>query len=233
MVGQFLTELVKLHASRAATIGAYAGSLRKIAADIAGIPSGGKGGKPENHALWRTKVEALKLSLLTPGKIQKWREDFVVRAGTDPVKIRSTRVSVNTFLREARSLFSPRYIEKLDTIVLPDLLPFSGIKLEKRSMPRYQSGFNVSTLVQAACDELAVSQPEQFKVFVLAVMSSLRRNEIDKLEWPGSIGPQARSLLSQRRFSGPKAKRVYVPSGSLHRCLSYSGAITPNRIASL
>jgi integrase len=182
-VGNFLEALLLLHASRASTIGAYAGSLRKIAADIAGIESGGRGGNQEAHRIWRTKVEAVKLSLLTPTSIQSWKERFLVRAGTDPVKQRSARVSVNTFLREARSLFSARYIEKLDSILLPNPLPFAGIKLERRSMPRYQSTFNVAVLIQAACNQLAKTEPEQFKVFVLAIMGGLRRNEIDKLEW--------------------------------------------------
>jgi integrase len=182
-IGEFLTELRSFHASKTRTIDTYAGSLRRIAADIAGMPSGGSGGAPESHRIWREKVETLKLSILVPAKVQKWKEAFLCAAGNDPVRQRAARVSVNSFLREARSLFSPRYLEKLDSIVLPAPLPFTGIKLEKRSMARYQSNFDVLGLVKTACDELANSEPEQFKVFVLAVMSGLRRNEIDKLEW--------------------------------------------------
>jgi integrase len=182
-MGEFLTELKSLHASKAKTIENYAGSLRKIAAWVAGIPSGGRGGNPDSHRLWREKVDELKLGILSPPKIQKWKEGFLSRAGTDPVKQRAARVSVNSFLREARSLFSSKYLEGLETICLPAPLPFTGIKLEKRSMPRYQSNFDVLELVRAASDELAPSEPEQFKAFVLAVMAGLRRNEIDKLEW--------------------------------------------------
>jgi integrase len=182
-IGEFLAQVRSLHASKVKTIDNYAGSLRKIASGIAGIPSGGRGGASENHRQWRAKVDALKLSILTPSEIQKWRENFLSRAGTDPVKQRSARVSVNSFLREARSLFSPKYLEGLDGVSLPDPLPFTGIKLERRSMPRYQSGFDCLELVKAATLELAESEPEQFKIFVLAVMAGLRRNEIDKLEW--------------------------------------------------
>ena len=99
------------------------------------------------------------------------------------MKQRAARVSVNSFMREARSLFSPKYLERLESVSLPDPLPFTGIKLEKRSMPRYQSNFDVLELVRAASEELAESRPEEFKAFVLAVMAGLRRNEIDKLEW--------------------------------------------------
>jgi integrase len=182
-IGEFLAELKSLHASKAKTLENYAGSLRRIAAWVAGIPSGGRGGNADSHCLWREKVDELKLGILSRLKIQKWKESFLSRAGTDPLKQRAARVSVNSFLREARSLFSPKYLEGLETICLPAPLPFTGIKLEKRSMPRYQSTFDVLELVRAASDELATSEPEQFKAFVLAVMAGLRRNEIDKLEW--------------------------------------------------
>ena len=181
-IGEFLSELRSLHASRAATIDDYATSLRRVAASIAGIPSGGRGGSADTHRRWRERVDACKLSILTTANIQKWRERFVVAAGSDPVKQRAARVSANTFLREARSLFSPRYLDGLE-LRLPESLPFRSVKLERRAMPRYQSSFDVFDLVRVATDELATSESEQFKAFVLAVCAGLRRAEIDKLEW--------------------------------------------------
>jgi integrase len=131
----------------------------------------------------KEQIDALKLSILTSSAVQKWKEAFLVRAGSDPVKQRAARVSVNTFIREARALFSVKYLEQLDSILLPDPLPFTGVRLEKRSMPKYQSGFDVLELIRSAVGELAESEPECFKVFVLAVMAGLRRGEIDLLEW--------------------------------------------------
>ncbi|PYK64941.1 MAG: hypothetical protein DME50_10975 [Verrucomicrobia bacterium] len=224
-IGEFVRELIQLHASKAATIQNYAAALRKIAADIAKIPSGGGGGNAKRHTEWREKVEALKLSFLTPARIQSWKENFIARAGRDPVKIRSARVSVNSFLREARSLFSPRYTENLDGIALPDPLPFAGIKLEKRSMPRYQSSFDVAALVHAACDELATNEPEQFKIFVLAVMAGLRRNEIDKLEWSrfnwsqGTITIQPTAVF--RTKSDESIRTVWIPPQMMSLFRSY------------
>ena len=52
-IAEFPVELRSLHASRAKTIEYYAGSLRMIAAWIAGLPAGGRGGNPENQELWR------------------------------------------------------------------------------------------------------------------------------------------------------------------------------------
>jgi integrase len=181
-IGEFLGELRALHASRVATIDDYASSLRRVAASIAGIPSGGRGGSADTHRKWRERVDACKLSILTTANIQKWRERFVVAAGSDPVKRAAARVSANTFLREARSLFSSRYLDGLE-LRLPEPLPFRSVKLERRAMPRYQSSFDVFELVRAATDELATRESEQFKAFVLAVCAGLRRAEIDKLEW--------------------------------------------------
>jgi hypothetical protein len=48
---------------------------------------------------------------------------------------------------------------------------------------RYQGSFDVFGLIEAAKKELAQPAPEQFKVFLLAVMAGLRRREIDTLEW--------------------------------------------------
>jgi hypothetical protein len=183
-IGEFLAAVKALHASKARTLEGYAGALRTIAAWCANLPPGGRGGSATVHRRWRESVETLKLSILTPGKIQQWREAFLARAGDDPVRQRRARVSANTFLREARSLFSPRYLEGLgETICLPDPLPFAGVKLGPRVRSRYQGGFDVAALVQAATVELAEKEPEMFKVFTLALCGGLRRNEIDKLEW--------------------------------------------------
>jgi hypothetical protein len=118
----------------------------------------GRGGNPANHCEWRKKVESLPLSALTPVRIQAWKESFLARAGSDPLKQRVARVSVTSFLRRARSLFAQRMIERLEDIILPDPLPFAGIRLEKRSMPRYQSSFDVVQLVVAAQEKFVLIQ---------------------------------------------------------------------------
>jgi integrase len=96
-------------------------------------------------------------------------------------------------------------IERLEGIMLPDPLPFAGIRLEKRSMPRYQSTFDVMQLVKAAQEELARTQPEQYKVFVLAVMAGLRRNEIDKLQWSAFQWHSGKVSIVATEFFHPKS----------------------------
>jgi integrase len=116
-------------------------------------------------------------------KIEKWKLEFVAKAGADPTKQRAARISANSFLRRAKSLFSSRMTKHLQTVVLPTPLPFDGVDVYKRTSMRYRSCFDVSGLIVAAGKELAHEAPEQFKVFLLAVMAGLRRREIDTLEW--------------------------------------------------
>jgi hypothetical protein len=56
-IGDFLLEVQTLHASKARTIEGYGVALRKIAADIAGLESGRRGGDPQRHKAWRAEVE--------------------------------------------------------------------------------------------------------------------------------------------------------------------------------
>jgi integrase len=205
-IGTFLMELRSLHPTKVRTIDDYARSLRKIAADIAGIPSGGRGGKPENHQIWRDKVETVKLAILTDSAVQQWKNNFLAQAGGNPLKERSARTSVNSFLREARSLFTPRYVEKLSAIILPDSLPFKNVKLERRLSARYQSSFDAVALVKDACAELGPEEPEQFKIIVLALGAGLRRNEIDKLEWTRFNWPASKIRIEPTKYFRPKSE---------------------------
>jgi hypothetical protein len=62
-------------------------------------------------------------------------------------------------------------------------VPFSGLKLQTTRVARYRATFDMPALVESARNELAEGEPEQFKIFLLAAMEGLRRNEIDKLPW--------------------------------------------------
>jgi hypothetical protein len=66
---------------------------------------------------------------------------------------------------------------------MPKHLPFSGCQFEPGQNMKYRSAFDVQTLIGSARDELAIVDPEAFKVFLLGTMVGLRRREIDLLEW--------------------------------------------------
>jgi integrase len=166
------------------TIESYGAALRKIAADIHGLAETGEKKSSVSRAAWRDKVGSIKLRTLTTEKIENWRIDFIRRKGTDPVKEKSARVSANSFIGCARSLFGADVVARVrDIVELPDPLPFNGVKVEKVRVPRYRSTFDMAALLESARDELATSKPEQYKIFLLAALAGLRRNELDKLPW--------------------------------------------------
>jgi integrase len=90
-------------------------------------------------------------------------------------------VSVAFYLRNAKSLFSAK-IREHSELALPDPLPFSGVKIERLNS-RFFSSFDLEELIQTACDDLADTDPEAFKTFLLSAMVGLRRKEIDLLPW--------------------------------------------------
>lgn len=200
-LGDFLAEVKARADLKPKTIEGYAMALRKIAADASHID----GGNPRfdaltgGHQAWLERVHAVKLADLTPGVVQEWKRAFLARAGSDPMKQRSARVSANSFLRRAKSLFSPAITKHLEAVKLPAPLPFEGVAFEKRPSMRYRSGFDVFGLIETAREELSQADPEQFKIFLLAVMAGLRRREIDTLEWAAFRWEQGRRRRSARK----------------------------------
>jgi hypothetical protein len=153
------------------TFQSYAEALRKIAGDITGVAG-------------REKRDAIKLRTITPEKIEAWRVEFIRRKATDPLREKSARISVGSFILRARSLFSVETVARIrDLVEIPERLPFSGIKVETVHGPRYRATFNMVELLESAREELAADKPEQYKIFLLGAMAGLRRNEIDVLPW--------------------------------------------------
>jgi integrase len=181
-IGEFLAEAQKHMEVRPRTFGSYSRSLRFIGAWIAGIESDNskfdykKGG----HAAWLEKVNAIKLARLTPEAINKWRSEFLSRAKGNPVKLQQSRTSANYFVRQAKALFGHKVLKKINGV---DQSPFSDMDSGSASM-RYRSEIDFETLLAAASTELAgPGKREEFKVFLLAACTGLRRSEIDLLLW--------------------------------------------------
>jgi hypothetical protein len=130
------------------TVEGYAVALRKIAADIHGLADTPEKKSPIHREAWRGKVSSIKLRTLTTEKIENWRADFIKRKGINPVKEKSARVSANSFIRRARSLFGHEVVARVrDTVELPEPIPFSGVKVEKVRVSRYRSSFDMATLL--------------------------------------------------------------------------------------
>jgi integrase len=183
-VGEFIEAVQATTSSpRARTLAEYIRSFRRIVAGAFAIDEPRKTDyRRGGRSRWLERVHAIELAKVTPQKIQAWKIAFLARAGQSPIKQRSARISVNSALRGARSLFSSR---RTKFIGLPPgfVSPFTSVPLEPRQSMRYRSSFDIETIVRDALRELSDSDPEALKVILLAATCGLRRAEIDALGW--------------------------------------------------
>lgn len=186
-VGDLLKAYSEVADVPAKTAANYARVFRTIVADIKKISGGKKRFDYVNGGAdkWRAKVDAAKLNEITPTKIQKWKLAYVKKRATDPVKEKSAKLTVNSYIRYCRSLFSSKVLPYLSKeMELPSPLPFEGVDLYPRQSMKYTSTFDIEQLAIHARDELpGIEQDQQWLIFLLAVSAGLRRNEIDKLTW--------------------------------------------------
>lgn len=160
---------------------------------------------------WLEKVDAVKLSTLTPAKVQKWKQAFVNDRGAGgALDEKTARGTANSILRKAKALFSKTVLtvtaEELD---LPSPLPFEGVALFKKKQlkkMRYESKIDAKALVIAAMDELPGIDGEAFKIFLLGILAGLRRGEIDSLLWEHVDFEAAKISVEVTNYGGTKSE---------------------------
>jgi integrase len=152
-------------------------------------------------------VDAIKLDTLTAEEIETWRTNFIKRGSINPLKEKSARVSANSLIGRARSLFGTETVARVrDIVEIPNPVPFAGVKVQRVHVTHYRSGFNLETLLESAREELAESKPEQFKSFLLGAMAGLRRNEIDKLPWTAFRFDEGVIHIQTTEYFRPKSR---------------------------
>ncbi len=180
------------------TLESYAVALRKIAADVVGVRH------EAPRSARREQADKVRLTVLTAEAIEKWRADFIRRGAINPLAERSAKISAQSFIARARSLFGKKVLPHVKGLVdLPDPAPFYGVKIGKTRPQRYRSTFDVAALIQAARRELPA---EQLKIFILAAMAGLRRNEIDKLPWTAFRWEEGILRIEATEYFRPKAR---------------------------
>ena len=192
-VGDFIQAVTKLSDVNERTFTGYCRCFRQIVADVEKLHRDESRFDYVNGGVnrWREKVDVVDLSSITPQKVQAWKIAFVAKAKGDPQAERSAKVTVNSILRQAKALFSSKerrgqsgLLTMLRPVMrMPSPLPFDGVGFYENQSTRYQSKIDAKELLVAGKNELAESQPEAFKMLVLALCCGLRRNEIDKLTW--------------------------------------------------
>ena len=187
-VGEFL-EAVRTESDLSQkTFDVYATQLRFIVSQICDIAktSARHDYQRGGMAKWRASIDAVPLAEVTADRIRAWKRWYVDQAGRDEIQRRRCTVTVNSYVRQARALFSKRKVlNKLRSIQLPDVLPFDGVALDPRTDTKfYGAGIDPLMLLRAAMRELASDKhKEELKAFLLAITLGLRRREVDLLEW--------------------------------------------------
>jgi integrase len=205
-VAEFFAEVRLKAGLRSRTLAGYERKFRKIVADIRGIRSDGRkfdqwqGG----HDAWLAQVERTKLHEITPERIQAWKLAYLSRVAGDPVREKAARNTVNSFIRNARSLFSESILKHLTGITVPRPTPFTDVALERGGSMKYHSEINPRVLWEAARRDLSEQFPAQFMIFILALGAGLRRNEIDKMEWSWIDWENAVIRVKPTRYFQPK-----------------------------
>ena len=170
----------------------YVSAVRKLAGDIGTLPrnksrfSYKDGGTKE----WREAVDKVPLKLLDSAQVNSWQVSYRKGKAANPDAQKRALNSARATVRNAKALFGVKIAKVLRDVAgltLPEPLPMHDVNLTelfgKKTKNRYQSRIDAEKLLRLAGDELAGSQPEAFKVFVLALCCGLRKREIDCLLW--------------------------------------------------
>ena len=183
-VGELIEEVRKKSDIKEETLATYAQKFRTLVAGVLKIPSTKRkyDYKKGGYQDWLSKVSSVKLSKITPEKVQAWKKSYIKKNGPNPRAEKKAKESVNSIIRNAKGLFSEKALRYV-SVELPEGSPFQGIEFEKPGKSRYKSEIEPELLLAAAKNELSKDHPELYKIFILGLGAGLRRVEMDKLQW--------------------------------------------------
>jgi integrase len=178
-IGEFCERVTKSFSAdnRRRTVSDYCAVLRRVSAEIAGIPTPGKKFVRSDYDQKLARINKLSLSILTREQLETWRKRFVEGAGDDPLAQRSARTTANSYVRQLKALFGK---DRLKLLGLKIESPVAEMKLFKKADMRFKSNLDPAKLLKAGLAEL---KPEELKALVLMLCAGLRKNETDKLLW--------------------------------------------------
>jgi integrase len=188
-VGEFLADVSARSHLKPVTIRRYAVKLRKMVSDVAKLEAKLRGRAKRakydyvngGHKAWLAKVDGQRLDVLTPDTVNAWRNAYVAKAGSDPMKRKSAERSAASCMRCARSLFTADILPGLKVKLPPN--PFAGVKLKDPGAQRYHSEVSAEWLLACAERELRIPYPQQYLALFLCLWAGLRRKEADLLTW--------------------------------------------------
>ncbi|MEI7733118.1 MAG: tyrosine-type recombinase/integrase [Verrucomicrobiota bacterium] len=136
---------------------------------------------PTGSRAYRAKAEALHLDDLRPEHLRGVIARVIAEAGGDAIKERSAKISVSSFLRNAKA--GLKAAEKLG-MKLPTPRPFEGVQAPTGAKaPVYRSNIDAAELLGKARLDLRETNHAAYLAILLALGAGLRRGEIGNLTW--------------------------------------------------
>lgn len=159
-LGEYLAEVTATGEIAPRTLRTYATKVRRIAADIGNVRLPGKLNKFDyvngGAKAWQNLVDSVPLGKITPVAVQRWLADFLAQHRGNPAKLNSAAKTANSCIRAGKAIFAERIRERLSHVILPDPIPFLGMRTAKERPTRYRSEIeNPEILLVAGARELA------------------------------------------------------------------------------
>ena len=184
-VGEFVSAVEALGKLSKKTLRGYVNCLRTIVSEVFGID----GGRERfDHKLggakrWADKVDAIPVQQITSDRIEKWKLDRLRNAGGSAAAVASAKRTCNSYIRGSRSLFAERLLRHLPECFRPNGNQFKNVERLEQGDMRYRSTIDLPLLIANAREDLKKNHPSAYMMFLLAIGSGLRRQEIDLLQW--------------------------------------------------
>lgn len=165
---------------------------------------------------WISRIDGIKLAEIRADKIQGALNQRIAASRSNPVQEQHTRASCASLARMAKALFHG---------VKDCPNPFADVSVSTPEPPKYHSSVSAKALIAAARAELADTEPEAYKAFLLAIGAGLRRREIDCLTWGQIDADKGCISIMATPYFKPKSKSsigdVYVDGGLIAELLRF------------
>ena len=189
----------------------YCRAFRLIVGHILGLGTAPKKMSREERNERQARIDRTSLSSISTHRVEQWRHKFLAAATSKgPAHLRRAKNSLNSQLRQAKSLFSADALKHLEVAEWIHN-PLKGVALEPRQSMRYKSEISLDNLIALALhgdsqQAIAPLPKPQLKAFLLACLAGLRRNEIDKLEWRAFVWSESVIRLQATGYFRPKTE---------------------------
>jgi integrase len=174
-VGQYIAAISDASIFRKSTFESYTKKFRQLVSEIKGLSVSSRQA-PNKAAEWVTSVHAVKLTEITDERIESWRSKRLSAFPEDSQERQRAETTVNSILRNARSLFGRKVSEHANLRL--ESPPLINVRVASVEPTAYTPEIDFDELMESAANEL---DGDIKLVFLLAAGCGLRRSEVDRL----------------------------------------------------